>query len=95
MAKVVDITEKLSFEQNPVLKIKDVELEVNSSAKTMLVIMGNFKTKPEAEAALDSIEQLFNEEDRKKLDKLNLQFKDYMTVISEAMDLIRGDNQGE
>ena len=30
MAKVVDITEKLSFDENPVLKIKDIEVEVKS-----------------------------------------------------------------
>ena len=95
MGKVVDITEKLSFEQNPVLKIKDVEMEVKSDAKTMLLIMGNFKTKSEIEASLESLELLFSEKDREKLDKLNLPFKDYMTVISEAMDLVQGDSQGE
>ena len=30
--KIVDITEKLSFDENPVLKIKDVTVEVNSDA---------------------------------------------------------------
>ena len=51
MAKVVDITEKLSFDENPVLKIKDIEVEVNADAKTMLGIMGEFKTKSEVEAS--------------------------------------------
>lgn len=95
MARVVDITEKLSFEQNPVLKIKDVEVEVNSDAKSVLEIMGNFKTKSEIEASLDSVEILFNETDREKLEGMDLQFKDYMNVISAAMDLIMGDGQGE
>ena len=36
MAKVLDITEKLSFEGNPRLKIKGRELEVNADAPTML-----------------------------------------------------------
>ena len=40
MGKVVDITEKLGFEENPKLKVKDVELEVNADAKTVLQIMG-------------------------------------------------------
>lgn len=95
MAKVVDITEKLSFEQNPVLKIRDTEVEVNSDAKTVLEIMGNFKTKSEIEASLDSVEKLFGKTDREKLEGLNLQFKDYMAVISAAMDLVMGDSQGE
>ena len=34
--KIVDITEKLSFDENPVLKIKDVTVEVNSDAATVL-----------------------------------------------------------
>ena len=40
MAKIVDITEKLSFEGNPRLKIKGRELEVNADAPTMLKVMG-------------------------------------------------------
>lgn len=95
MGKVIDITDKLSFEENPRLKIKDIEVEVKADAKTMLEIMGNFKNKSEVEAAVSSVEKLFGEEDRKKIDKLHLSFKDYMKVISEAMDLIQGDDQGE
>ena len=95
MGKIVDITEKLKFEQNPVLKIRDVELEVNADAKTMLEIMGLFKSRSEIEAATEAMEKLFGEGDRKKLESLNLSFRDYMTVMSEAMDLIQGDSQGE
>ncbi len=95
MSKIVDITEKLSFEQNPVLKIKDIEIEVNSDAKTILEIMGNFKTKTEVEASLDSVDKLFSREDQEKLDGLKLQFSDFMAVISAAMELVMGDTQGE
>lgn len=95
MPKIVDITEKLSFDQNPVLKIKDIEIEVNSDAKTILEIMGNFKTKAEVEASLDSVDKLFSREDQEKLDGLKLQFSDFMAVISAAMELVMGDTQGE
>lgn len=94
MAKIIDISEKLSFDQNPVLKIKDIEVEVNSDARTVLEIMGNFKAKSEVEASLDSVEKLFSAKDREKLDGLKLQFKDYITVISEAMDLVMGRDAG-
>ena len=40
MGKVVDITEKLSFDGNPYLMIKDKKLEVNADAPTMLKVMG-------------------------------------------------------
>lgn len=45
MAKVVDITDKLSFDENPKIKIKGVEYEVNADARTMLEIMGYFQAK--------------------------------------------------
>ena len=35
MGKIIDITDKLSFDGNPKLKIKDNELEVNADAPTM------------------------------------------------------------
>ena len=40
MSKVVDITDKLEFEENPKLVVKGKELEVNADATTVLKIMG-------------------------------------------------------
>ena len=40
MAKMIDITEKLTFEGNPSLLIKGKKLEVNADAPTMLKVMG-------------------------------------------------------
>ena len=81
MAKVVDITDKLSFDENPKIRIKDEEFEVNTDARTMLEIMGVFSSK---------------EKDRKRIDRLKLTFKDFMKMIEESMALIMGeDSQGE
>lgn len=44
MARKVNITEKLSFDENPCLVIRGEEYEVRSDAKTMLEIMGDFPT---------------------------------------------------
>lgn len=94
--KVVDITEKLSFDENPRLIIKGEEYEVNSDAKTMLEIMGDFSSKSEVDAALSAYEKLFSEKDRKKIDKLKLPFKDLMVIIQESMSLAQGgEDQGE
>ena len=46
--KIVDITEKLSFDENQVLKIKDVTVEVNFDAASVLKIMGIFSKGPSA-----------------------------------------------
>lgn len=98
MGKVVDITDKLSFDENPVICIKGVELEIQSDAENMLKMLGLFGGgKSEVQAAKEAAEMMFNERDRKKIKKLNLQFKDYMTLIREAMDLAmeEEDSQGE
>lgn len=94
MAKVVDITEKLDFEERPELIIKNVHIKINNSAETMLKIMGNFNSSDETEAVVNSVDLLFDDK-KKKLDKLKLSFKDFMTVITEAMDIIQGDDGEE
>lgn len=98
MSKITDITEKLSFDENPVLKIKDQELEVQSDAETMLLIMGLFSNeKNEMEAAVKAAELIFSDEDRQKIKNMKLQIGDYMILIQEAMNLAMGatDNPGE
>ena len=63
---------------------------MNDSAETMLKLMGLFDDRPETEAVPAAYELLFSEEDRERLKGLNLNFKDFMTLIEEAMDLVRG-----
>lgn len=95
MAKKVDITEKLSFQENPKLVVGDIELEVNTDATTMLKIMGVFNdsTTNEVEGSIKAYELLFSDKDRKKLEKKKLQFKDLMVIIEEAMNLAVGSEE--
>lgn len=96
MAKVVDITDKLSFDENPKIVIKGHECEVNADARTMLEIMGLFAGKSEAEATTEAYTKLFSEKDRKTIDKLKLPFKDFRKIIEISMNLIMGEEeQGE
>lgn len=96
MAKVVDITDKLSFDENPKLRIKDVEVTVNADAETMLRIMGAFGNESEMQASLKAYDLMFSEKDRKKINGLKLPAKSLMTLIQEAMNLVMGeDDQGE
>lgn len=57
MAKVVDITEKLSFDENPKLEIKGKQYEVKADAKTVLEIMGIFSNKNDVEAAVGCLRE--------------------------------------
>lgn len=93
MAKKIDITEKLSFDENPVLVIRGTEYEVNADATTMLEIMGLFGNKPETEAAMLAYEKMFSEKDRKIIEKMKLPFKDLMVIIEAAMNLIQGADE--
>lgn len=94
MGKVIDITDKLDFEAKPKIIIKDKEIEVNNSAETMLKVMDAISKNGEVEGALAAANLIFEKKEKAKLDKLNLNFSDYIKVIQAAMDLITGDDEG-
>lgn len=93
MSKVVDITDKLSFDENPKLVVKGMELIVNADAATVLKIMGILddgnNTKPSD--VMKMYELIFSESDRKKIDKMKLQFADFQTIVFTAINLITGE----
>lgn len=89
MAKVVNITDKLSFDENPCLEIKGKKYEVKADARTVLEIMGLFAGDNGDTAMISAYEKLFSEQDRKELNKLH--FKDLMVVVEAAMTLVQGE----
>lgn len=92
MAKIVDITDKLSFDGNPKLVIKGKELEVNADAPTMLKVMGLLRNDdPGVQEVLDAYDMMFQEKARNEIDKMKLSFRDLMIVVQEAVSLITGD----
>lgn len=90
MKKIVDITEKLAFDENPVLVVKGEKLEVQADAENLLIMMGLFDNESSQEAAIKSYNLLFSEKDREKLAKMKLSFRDLVTVIQEAITLATG-----
>lgn len=95
MAKVVDITEKLVFEENPKIRIKDTEIEVNSDAPTVLKIMGMMKGENFEENVVEAYELLIPAKERKKLEKMKLSFKNLTSIIETAMLLASGTYKEE
>ena len=97
MAKMRDITDKLTFDGNPSLIIRDKKLEVNADAPTMLKIMNIMSQDGvEVEHIKDAYELVFPEESRKTIEEMKLSVSDWMTVVQEAMELImEDDSQGE
>lgn len=91
MAKVVDITNKLEFDGNPKLKIKDKEIEVNADAPTMLKVMNLVGDDPTPKDVIALYNLVFPEESRKILDDMKLNFADLITVVEAAVSVISGD----
>ena len=99
MSKTIDITDKLSFEGNPKLIVRDIEIEVNIDAPTVLKFMKliNDEESSESSTMLKTYELLFSKENREKIESLNLDFSDFMIVVKSAMSFINGnsDKEGE
>ena len=91
MARKVDITDKLSFEENPSLVIKGEVLEVNADAPTMLKVMGLMSSDdPGAQEILEAYNMMFPEKSKREIEKMKLGFKDLIIVVQEAVQLISG-----
>lgn len=97
MAKIIDITDKLKFEENPKLIIKGEEFEVNTDAATVIEIIGAFEGDDEAQAVVKAYEKLFSVEAREKLADMKISMTDLSIIIKSAMELVQGgdDAQGE
>lgn len=97
MAKIIDITDKLELDSNPVIIVKDEELEVNTDAPTILKIMGLIGDGENVSnnALIDMCNMIFTDDAQKKIKKLNLKFRDYQTLIMAAVDLATGNDGDE
>lgn len=98
MAKVVDITDKLTFEGNPSLMVKGKKLEVNADAPTMLKVMGLMSADdPGVDEILKTYDMMFPDKSKKEIEKLGLGFNDLIIVVQEAVGLIIGgaNDRGE
>lgn len=97
MSKVVDITEKLEFNENPKIKIKGEKIEINSDAASVIKLLGTMKQGEEINpgTVYEMYEILFNKKDRKKIEDLKLSFHDLQVLIEEATNLVVGAAEEE
>ena len=94
MGKVVDITDKLSFDGNPKLRIRGIE--VNADAPTMLKVMGVMgNDNPGPKEVVEMYNLMFGEEERKKIEDLKPSFADFVTLVQTAVSLITGEVNGQ
>ena len=98
MSKIIDITNKLNFDERPKLVIKGAEIEVNNDAISFIKAIALFDSENGTSSTdiLSALELLFDEENREKIAKLHLSFADLSTVIKTATELIAdNDSEGE
>lgn len=98
MSKIIDITNKLNFDEKPKLVIKGTEIEVNNDAISFIKAIALFDSENDISSSdiLSALELLFDEENREKIAKLRLSFADLSTVIKTATKLIAdNDSEGE
>ena len=95
MRKKLDITEKLSFDEKPVLVIRGEEIVIHDDAPTMLKVMELLDGEMSVGDILKTAKLIFGEEGFLKLEKLKLGFKDFVIATEMAIDLITGETEGE
>ena len=96
MSKIIDITDKLNFEEKPIIKVKDVEIKTNNDAVTMLKVIALFDNDGEGMSVknvLNIYNLLFDEENQQKIDSLKLSFEDFSTLVVEAAQAVINDNE--
>lgn len=98
MSKIIDITNKLNFEEKPKILVNGTEIEVNNDAISFIKTVALFDSEDGVKTSdiLSALELLFDEENREKIAKLHLSFDDLSTVIKTATELIAdNDSKGE
>lgn len=87
MSKIIDITNKLNFEEKPSIQVKDVVIAVNNDAPTMLevtAILEDSKEKMSPRDITKLFELLFDEEGREKVNSLKLDINDFVMLIMQT-----------
>lgn len=92
---VYNLTEKLKFDDDPKLIIRNVELTIRSDAETVLKLMDIVQTKGEIAGAREAFATMLSAADLKKLNGLKLKMNDYTAVMSAALSLALGEDPDE
>lgn len=82
MSKIIDITDKLSFEEKPGVKIKDTVLFVNNDTPSMMKVMAILEDgSVKASNVQQLVDLLFAPAEQEKLNALKLTFPDFAKLI--------------
>ena len=91
-----DITEKMNFEDNPTITIKDTEIEVNATAETVLKLIDlSDKAEDNFDMMTKAYPLIFSKKDQKKINDLKLNAHDFGVLLQTAMSLAIGSDPDE
>ena len=93
--KVLDITDRLKEQEQPVLKVKGLELPIHDDAIALLTVMELMDGAPTPRDIVRAAKTVLCEEGYEKLATLKLDMDNFMEVINAAVDLVTGEPQGE
>ncbi len=95
MSKIIDITDKLTFEENPRIRVKDVEIELNANALDFYETLGMMNEKSTNMDEL-TLRLAATPADVDKIKALKLSVKDFNLFARMCLETISGaDTEGE
>ena len=92
------LTDKLKFNDDPQIEIKDKVITVKSDAETVLKLLDVLQNAGEIEGTKSAMDILLSDKDKKVVKSLNLKMADYMKLAEVVVELALGndpDAQGE
>lgn len=95
MSKIIDITDKLSFEEKPKFTVKGIEFEANNDAITIVKVSAILSEVESPKDILDAFELLFDKENQEKIESLKLSLEDFMTLVMSVASSVMNDNADE
>lgn len=92
---IYNLTDKLNFDEDPVLIVGDSKFTIKSDAETVLKLMDVVQNRGEIAGASEALDIMLSKADKKKLDALHLKMNDYILFMETALNLAMGEDPDE
>lgn len=93
--KVLDITERLKTQEQPVMKMFSQEFLINDDAVTLLSVMELMEGDVGMLEIKDAAILIFGEDGFRRLAELKLNLENFALVVEVAMSMVTGETEGE
>ena len=94
--KSYNLTDKMDFESNPTIQIKDTKLTVQSDAQTVLKVVSIMDEAPDNfTGMMKAYGVIFSSADQKKIEKLKRSAHDFQVLVNAALMIAVGRDPDE